>query len=190
MNYLLVGNGPTKNLAFASDASDSIIQINTSRHAAKLPVEKTHHVFISNMGEKVSAPLCQAIEKQHELLCHATVVLGRNPSFYVSKRAVLQVRDWHNGLHDYHLTQAWRTLVPRWKVERVSFLSSVRLEFQLRQLGMRRASMPSTGMIAYDWLLQRLKPEDSLTVEGFTFEGWSGHPWAIESQLIRSIGAH
>jgi len=190
MNYLLVGNGPTQNLAYASDASDSIIQINTSRHAAKLPVEKTHHIFISNMGEKVSASLCQAIEKQHELLCHATVVLGRNLSFYVSKRAVLQVRDWHNGLHDYHLTQAWRTLAPRWKVERVSFLSSVRLEFQLRQLGMRRASMPSTGMIAYDWLLQRLKPEDSLTVEGFTFEGWSGHPWAIESRLIKSTGCH
>ena len=53
MNYLLVGNGPTQNLAYASDASDSIIQINTSRHAAKLPVEKTHHVFISNMGENV-----------------------------------------------------------------------------------------------------------------------------------------
>jgi hypothetical protein len=188
MNYLLVGNGPTQNLASASDASDSIIQINSSRHAAKLPVEKTRHIFISNMGDTVSAPLCQAIEQKRALLCHATVVLGRNPSFYASKRAFLQVQDWSNRLHDYHLTQAWRTLAPRWKVERVSFLSSVRLEWQLRQLGMRHASMPSTGMIAYDWLLQRLKPEDTITVEGFSFEGWAGHPWAIESRLIRSMG--
>ena len=190
MNYLLVGNGLTRNLACASEASDSIIQINTSRHADKLPVEKTHHIFISNMGDKVSEPLCQAIEQQRALLCHATVMLGRNPSFYVSKRAFLQVRDRSHNLHDYHLTQAWRTLAPRWKIERVSFLSSVRLEWQLRQLGMRRASMPSTGMIAYDWLLQRLKPEDTITVEGFSFEGWAGHPWAIESRLIKSTGCH
>ena len=53
---------------------------------------------------------------------------------------------------------------------------------------MHHTAMPSTGMIAYDWLLRKLKPEDTLTVEGFTFEGWSGHPWEIESQLIRSVG--
>lgn len=188
MNYLLVGNGPTRNLAYASDASDAIVQINTSRHAARLPVEKTRHIFISNMGDKVSAPMCEAIEKQREWLCHATVVLGRNPSFYASKRAVLQMQDWSDSLPDYHLTQAWRTLAPRWKIERVSFLSAMRLEMQLRHLGMRHASMPSTGMIAYDWLLHRLKPEDTITVEGFTFEGWAGHPWAIESRLIRSMG--
>jgi hypothetical protein len=44
-------------------------------------------------------------------------------------------------------------------------------------------------MIAYDWLLQRLKPEDTLTIEGFSFEGWAGHPWAIEGQLIRALAA-
>jgi hypothetical protein len=187
MNYLLVGNGPTQNLVGSSSTADSIVQINTCRHAAALPVEKTHHIFISNMGDKVSAPLCQAIETQRVLLCHATVMLGRNPSFYASKRAVLQAQDWGNALHDYHLTEAWRTLAPAWKIGRVSFLSSLRLEWQLRQLGMRQASMPSTGMIAYDWLLQRLKPGDTITVEGFTFEGWSGHPWAIESRLIRAM---
>ena len=187
MNYLLVGNGPTQNLAYASDASDSIVQINTCRHAAKLPVDKTHHIFISNMGNKVSEPMCAAIEQQRALLCHATVMLGRNPSFYASKRAVLQLQDWNDERLDYRLTDAWRTLAPRWRVERVSFLASVRLEFQLRQLGMRQASMPSSGMIAYDWLLRRLKPGDTITIEGFTFEGWHGHPWAIERNLIRTI---
>ena len=189
MKYLLVGNGPTQNLAIASKASDSIIQMNSCRHAPDLPVKKTHHIFISNMGEKVSAPLCQAIEKQRELLCDATVILGRNPFFYMTKRGFLQVQDWSNAHHDYHLTEAWRTLATNWKVWRVSFRSSLRLELQLRQLGMRHASMPSTGMIAYDWLLQRLKPEDTITIEGFSFEGWPGHPWAIESQLIRSMRA-
>jgi hypothetical protein len=73
MNYLLVGNGSTHNLAQASIKADSIIQINTCRHAANLPLEKTHHIFISNMGDKVSVPLCDAIAKQHALLSHASV---------------------------------------------------------------------------------------------------------------------
>jgi hypothetical protein len=54
-------------------------------------------------------------------------------------------------------------------------------------LGIRHASMPSTGMIDYDWLLQRLKPEHTITVERFTFEGWSVHVWAVQSRLIRSL---
>ena len=189
MNYLLVGNGSTHNLAQASSKADSIIQINTCRHAANLPLEKTHHIFISNMGDKVSVPLCDAIAKQHALLSHASVMLARNPSFYASKRILLQMQDWNNALPDYQLTDAWRRLEAGWTVGRVSFLSNMRLEFKLRQLGMRQASMPSTGMIAYDWLLQRLKPEDTLTIEGFSFEGWSGHPWAIEGQLIRALAA-
>jgi hypothetical protein len=45
------------------------------------------------------------------------------------------------------------------------------------------------GMIAYDWLRRRLQPSDCLFTEGFTFEVWHGHPWAIEKQLIKPIMA-
>ena len=89
---------------------------------------------------------------------------------------------------DYQLTKAWRSLAKHWPVECVTLLSSLRLEYQLRRLGMHHTAMPSTGMIAYDWLLRKLKPDDTLAVEGFTFEGWSGHPWEIESQLILPVG--
>ena len=54
-------------------------------------------------------------------------------------------------------------------------------------LGMAPACMPSTGMIAYDWVRRRLEAWDYLFTEGFTFEGWAGHPWAIERQLIKPI---
>ena len=159
MNYLLVGNGPIQNLVGSSSTADSIVQINTCRHAAALPVEKTHHIFISNMGDKVSAPLCQAIETQRALLCHATVMLGRNPSFYASKRAVLQAQDWGNALHDYHLTETWRTLAPAWKIGRVSFLSSLRLEWQLRQLIDAEVDEQRTPASLLSFLLlQRSKP--------------------------------
>ncbi|MCX8504560.1 MAG: hypothetical protein ORN52_11375 [Beijerinckiaceae bacterium] len=189
MNYLLVGNGPTKNLARAADAADSIVQINHCRHAEHLSAEKTQHVFIANMGETVSAPLCQAIKERGALLGEATIIRGRNPVFYTSKSVYLQTQSLGVSLHDYRLTQSWRMLAKIWPIKSVSLLSSVRLKYQMLRLGMPQASMPSTGMIAYDWLLRKLKPNDRLTVEGFTFEGWPGHPWAIERDLILPIGA-
>jgi len=189
MHYLLVGNGPTKDLARASSAADSIVQINSCRHAEQMSAEKTQHVFIANMGETVSAPLCQAIKERGALLGEATIIRGRNPVFYTSKRAYLQTKGGGTSLDDYQLTQSWRMLAKQWPIESVSLLSSVRLEYQMLRLGMPQAAMPSTGMIAYDWLLRKLKPNDHLTVEGFTFEGWAGHPWEIERDLILPIEA-
>ena len=81
MHYLLVGNGTAHDLARASDAADSIIQINGCRHAAVLDADKTRHIFIANMGETVSAPLCMAIKEQGALLGDATIIRGRNPFF-------------------------------------------------------------------------------------------------------------
>ena len=188
MHYLLVGNGTAHDLARASDAADSIIQINGCRHAAVLDADKTRHIFIANMGETVSAPLCRAIKEQGALLGDATIIRGRNPLFYAAKRAFLQAQNWRLSLYDYQLTQSWKMLAKKWPIESVSLSSSMRLEYQLRRLGMAQDAMPSTGMIAYDWLLQRLKPDDHLTVAGFTFEGWPGHPWEIERELVLSVG--
>ena len=140
------------------------------------------------MGETVSAPLCRAIKEQGALLGDATIIRGRNPLFYAAKRAFLQAQNWRLSLYDYQLTQSWKMLAKKWPVESVSLSSSMRLEYQLRRLGMAQDAMPSTGMIAYDWLLQRLKPDDYLTVAGFTFEGWPGHPWEIERGLVLSVG--
>ena len=189
MRFLLVGNGPAGDLARASAEADSIIQINTCRHASQLDAGKTHHVFIVNMGQTVSAHLCETIHGNGALLANATIMLTRNPFFYAAKRAFLQARSWHQTFHDYQLTESWKSLVKTWPIERISAFAALRLERKMRRLGMDLESMPSTGMIAYDWLHRRLKPGDTLTVEGFTFEGWKGHPWAIESQLIRSVDA-
>ena len=68
MKYLLVGNGPIKDLARASNAADSIVQMNNCRHASPNIAAKTQHIFITNMGAKVSAPLCQAIKTHGALL--------------------------------------------------------------------------------------------------------------------------
>jgi hypothetical protein len=53
--------------------------------------------------------------------------------------------------------------------------------------GMPPGNMPSTGMVAYHWLLKKLAPGDSLDIAGFTFEGWNRHPWEIERTIIKGV---
>ena len=43
--------------------------------------------------------------------------------------------------------------------------------------------IPSTGFLALYYVLYVLK-QRPVTLVGFTFEGWKGHPWAIEESLV------
>jgi hypothetical protein len=74
-----------------------------------------------------------------------------------------------------------------WKMYAVPFFFTLQLERRLLELGMPPSCMPSTGMIAYHWLKWKLRRGDSLDIAGFTFEGWEGHPWAIEKTLVKGV---
>jgi hypothetical protein len=183
VDYLLVGNGPAPGLAAAVRKADAVVQINDCRHAQALP-PRTRYVFLTNSGPEVSRLVGCLSSYRREDFPYARIVLARNPAFYTLKQWLLRAMNRH--WRDYELSQAWTQLRPMWPIETVSFLSALRLDRQLRALGMPGGCMPSTGMIAYDWLSRRLDYDDTLAVEGFTFEGWEGHPWNIERQLIRA----
>jgi len=44
--------------------------------------------------------------------------------------------------------------------------------------------IPSTGFLSLYYVLYVLK-QRPVTLVGFTFEGWVGHPWALEESLVR-----
>jgi hypothetical protein len=79
------------------------------------------------------------------------------------------------------LTQPWRRLDP---------------EFYRRCLDLLRAidakvdptSIPSAGFMALNQVFE-LWPDDAVTLVGFTFQGWPGHPWAIEETFVRRAEA-
>jgi hypothetical protein len=48
--------------------------------------------------------------------------------------------------------------------------------------------IPSAGFLALHHVLER-HPEARITLVGFTFEGWHGHPWAHEAARVRALAA-
>ena len=45
------------------------------------------------------------------------------------------------------------------------------------------ARIPSTGFLTLYYILTILEPQP-VTLVGFTFEGWKGHPWHLERKII------
>ena|SRR5271154_4393514 len=54
MRYLLVGNGPAKNIRDKARHADAVIQINHCQYRAHIPPEKMSHVFVVNSADKMS----------------------------------------------------------------------------------------------------------------------------------------
>jgi hypothetical protein len=185
MRYLLVGNGPSKDVEAKAKHAEAIVQINSCMHAARIPFGKTTHVFLVNTGINACPPTVKELMGKKELLPSITVVRSRNEVFYYLKGKLIGLRSqWH--ARDYIVNDAWRNLP--WPTEEVSFKSTMKLEYKLLKAGMPVGWVPSTGMIAYHWLRQKLTSGDSLDITGFTFEGvFERHPWEIEKTLIKGI---
>lgn len=179
MRYLLVGNGECKNAADLAADADVIIQINSCRHNAVLP-KRTRYVFLINSGGQMSS----VIEKMPlSELGSATVILARNPTVYSIKQRLLKLKQ----IPDFETFEiCGRPTLPM-PVKMIGFLEGLRLEYKMRVLGMPFRLHPSSGMVAYYWLCNRLKEGDELSLAGFSFEGWHGHPWAIERRIIKPI---
>jgi len=179
MRYLLVGNAECKNVdALAKDA-DVIVQINCCRHNAMLP-KRTGYVFVVNSGGQMSSVVQNMPLEELE---DATVILARNPMVYAIKQWLLKKCNIP-GFETFEICPKLPLQMP---YKNISFCEALRLEYKMRRNGMAFRCQPSTGMVAYYWLCNRIKDEDSISIAAFTFEGWPGHPWAIERRLIKPI---
>ncbi len=179
MHYLLVGNAECKNVAELAKDADVIVQINSCRHNAMLP-KRTGYVFLINSGGQMSSVVQKMPLPE---LGNATVILARNPMLYSLKKRLLKAIKIP-GFETFEMCPKPSLPMP---VKMISFFEAFRLEYRMRRNGMAFRFHPSTGMVAYYWLCNRIKDEDSISIAGFTFEGWHGHPWAIERRLIKPI---
>lgn len=185
MRYLLVGNAP--NCADAvvkmAEHGDAIVQCNNCAYAEMLPSVQHNYVFVTNTAP--APEMVRAIEKRLTSLrslpvfASTDIVLCRNPYAYALGKYVFRER--------FDVYRCSSELSRFWPVRTVSFASSVRLHFALLKRGMEICQMPSTGMVAYDWVRRRLRPGDSLLLAGFTHQGWQGHPWHVESEIVRPV---
>ena len=185
MRYLLVGNAPNCADAVVTKAkhADVVVQCNGCAYAEVLPSARANYVFVTN-----TAPQSGTIRSiEHRLtslrslpvFTSTSIVLCRNPAAYTLAKFVLRA-GFHVGKDSVELNRLW-------PVRTVSFVSTVRLHVRLLKRGMEICQMPSTGMVAYDWVRRRLRPGDSLLLAGFTHQGWQGHPWHVEREIVRPV---
>lgn len=185
MRYFLVGNAPNCADAVVTNArhADVIVQCNGCTYAEFLPSAQVNYVFVTNTAPEPGT--ISAIERRLTSLrslpvfTSTSIVLCRNPHAYRLGKYVLRA--------GFHIRKESVELNRLWPVRTVSFVSTVRLHMRLLRLGMRMSQMPSTGMVAYDWVRRRLRPTDSLLVAGFAHQGWPGHPWDLEREMIRPV---
>jgi hypothetical protein len=130
------------------------VQINQCHYAQLLPRVRANYVFLTNAGSRsaVSTPIMDRLLAIQGLpVFHNTrLTLPVNPNLYALKKFLLRVKG--NPLAaSYDINRACKSVSRLWPKKTVSFRSSYRLESKLLALGMPRSSMPSTGIIAYDW---------------------------------------
>jgi hypothetical protein len=182
MRYLLVGNGAATDIATKAKHADAVIQINRCAHREAIAPEKMSHVCVVNTVDPAAFHDTVAMLRGLNLPAHTKIVFTRNPAFYWLKSfaAWLYNPDGLRCFLPFKIDLAWSS-------ETVSFLATCLLEFRMLRAGMPLRNLPSTGMVAFDWLSKKLRPGDSLDIDGFTFEGWDRHSWDVERQLIKGI---
>lgn len=187
MRYWLIGNGDIAQETYAeiNAQADCIVQINACRHVEGLDAAKTRYVFITNTGDTSDA--VEGLLRHEKRLVSSIVYLSRNRFYYNMKkrwlRRIVRYPQWWN----FAECGSWRGLRGVWPIRSVGFVESARLDVDMMRRGMTQEKMPSTGLVAYDWIRRRLKPGDGLNVDGFSFVGWEGHAWEIEKRIVMPL---
>jgi hypothetical protein len=166
MRYLLVGNGAATDISTKARHADAVIQINRCAHREAIAPEKMSHVCVVNVSDPTAIDGVAAMLQGLSLPDHTKIVFTRNPTFYWLKSFAA----WLYNPDGLRCFLPFKPDVAR-PGETVSFLAACLLELRMLKAGMPPRNMPSTGMVAFDWLSKKLNPGDSLDIDGFTFEG-------------------
>lgn len=191
MRYLLVGNAPIDGQEASIRDADVIIQTNKCLHVDLIPQEKTRYVIITNTG----TPSRKVVRHVRRLrvgkkLGDFSLVFARNEEYSLEK--VRRLKATATGL--FRFFRSYRSfrcpldkkaLAAEFKLIEISLDFSAQLDKRLMALGMKEDQLPSTGLIAFEWIKTLMQPGDHLEPIGFTHQGWDGHPWTIEAQLVR-----
>ena len=191
MRYLLVGNAPIDGMEASIRDADVIIQTNKCLHVDLIPQEKTKYVIITNTG----TPSKKVVRHVRKLLARKklsdfSLVFARNEAY--SEEKIRRLKAAATGF--FRIFRSYRSfrcpldkkaIAAEFKLIEIEAAFSAELDQRLMALGMKEDQLPSTGLIAFEWIKTLMRPGDHLEPIGFTHQGWDGHPWTIEAQLVR-----
>jgi hypothetical protein len=185
----IVGNGPLAEGAGAEiDRADHVVRFNRARGFGGAAGTRLDDLFLVNCGG-------QMWEWLHE------PGFWTSPPLRAARRVSLPVEDLNPGSG---LIAACG--VPREGRPGINFELDARAALRRHGIPVRtmpdgvrrrairalsdpappRAIWPSTGFLAMFWYDATLPGESRITLHGFGFTGWPGHPWARERGWVRT----
>jgi hypothetical protein len=191
MRYLLVGNAPIDGMEASIRDADVIIQTNKCLHVDLIPRGKTKYVVITNTGTP-SKKVVRHVRKltTQNKLGDFSLVFARNEAYSLEKVRRLKavatgIFRFFRSYRSFRCPLDKKAIAAEFKLIEIGADFSAQLDRRLMALGMKENQLPSTGLIAFEWIKTLMRPGDQLEPIGFTHQGWDGHPWTIEAQLVR-----
>ena len=184
----IVGNGPVAEGAAAIiDAAQLVIRFNGSRNFGSAGT-RTDIVAVCNTGRPAAAILADPLWRQSSAVRDCTEIWSvRDPEKFAQMRP--RLASSHPDLLDFcdDYTAAFASFaLANGKTHRI-IGRSVHEDLDVQLAAYRPAPYiaPSSGLLVLHAVLNDPDhAEDAILLAGFGHEGWDGHPFAAERQLI------
>ncbi len=170
--FIIIGNADEQHSIndFACE-DDIIIRFNEPNSSCTLMAD---WVFIANGYTQI-----RHLRINHQFFKPDTEVF-----FRYSKEDIYQSCYEKIALHK-RIKYRWR--FPKW-IKKYNLdlykLNIVPKEIYLQTVDMIMHSLPSTGLLAINYVSDRF-PNNQIFLHNFTYNGWSGHDWDSEKKLIQ-----
>ncbi len=183
--YAIIGNGPLGE-DVTSDA-DCVVRFNHCRSAGE-DEARTDIVAVCNTGRPAVSMLEDDAWLSHPSVGAAQEIwCVRAPERYERMREEIALT--HPELDDYcdDYTEGFREFAAR-SSKQFRVISSAlheQVEAELDAFGAGKFVSPSSGLLVVAEILENhASIEDSVTIAGFSHQGWEHHPWDAEKRWV------
>lgn len=182
-----VGNGPVPSgSAVKIDDASFVMRFNSPHHPPAEAGRRTDALCAVNVGDHLRRWLKGDYLSSFYFSQAARIVLPWHPNAVKRLRIPLPLTRRLKGQKEHWTIEAVRTFVDHGKG--VEILAEQIVLESYRELGLplsAQPAMPSTGFVGIKHLLSMF-PEQEIHLFGFTWHGWSGHPWEKEKAWLLS----
>jgi hypothetical protein len=181
-SVVLVGNGPIRNdWSALVDAADAVIRFNFCEKYGGYSGTKTDILVINNLGKPGLELLVRGLP---ECGHRAQLVFGRDVGVHFKYHDACGLMN-----HPASLVSTEAAMIQHFQLSSYESIGAETYDAAFQRLiaidGKSDFAMPSLGFPVLECLVQSGRYL-TLTLIGFTFEGWRYHPWAKERLIAES----
>lgn len=181
-DVVLVGNGPIQeNWSGRVSQADHVFRFNFATSDQEKSGTRTDFLAINNVGKPAFQMLSNGLPSQ---AAGAHIIFGRSVETNIAYYEKCNL-----SRHPMCLVSTERAMIKHFAIEHCSRLSpqqcAATFECLMSSNGNYDFAMPSIGFQIFHCLIESA-PNTQITLIGFTFEGWDGHPWNKECRFVNT----